>query len=232
MRSAEEQSYMRNQCRVIHRQEGLPELMDVIKRDNKHDVIVNYCNLLFQRIVLNTINISSIFVNNSLNGAKIRQAFPDLDALVAFNYVFKAEENQSVSDFQLLQKKTMETSLLLGNLVDVLDEIKFAKMKLLNLTSAAFVLESKTCQLLLYLCFMSFNSGKRIGFTIDMTDLNRCVYPSEPSELLIKLCQAETTLSQPSIEETMVSIRNLQPGRTVILRLCRMVSQLIQSLPC
>jgi hypothetical protein len=37
-----------------------------------------------------------------------------------------------------------ETSLLLGNLVDVLDEIKFAKMKLLNLTSAAFVLESQT----------------------------------------------------------------------------------------
>jgi hypothetical protein len=38
-----------------------------------------------------------------------------------------------------------ETSLLLGNLVDVLDEIKFAKMKLLNLASAAFVLESQTC---------------------------------------------------------------------------------------
>jgi hypothetical protein len=37
-----------------------------------------------------------------------------------------------------------ETSLLLGNLVDVLDEIKFAKIKFLNLTSAAFVLESQT----------------------------------------------------------------------------------------
>jgi hypothetical protein len=40
-----------------------------------------------------------------------------------------------------------ETSLLLGNLVDVLEEVKLAKMELLNLTSAAFVLESQTCVL-------------------------------------------------------------------------------------
>jgi hypothetical protein len=37
--------------------------------------------------------------------------------------------------------------LLLGNLIDVLEEIKLAKMELLNLTSAAFVLESQTCVL-------------------------------------------------------------------------------------
>ena len=37
-----------------------------------------------------------------------------------------------------------ETSLLLGNLVDVLEEIKLAKIELLNLSSAAFVLESQT----------------------------------------------------------------------------------------
>ncbi|TVU08131.1 hypothetical protein EJB05_41519 [Eragrostis curvula] len=230
MKSAEEQLDMRNQCRSFHQLAGLPKLMDIVKRDNKHDVILNYRNLLFQRIILNISDRSSIFVNNSLNGNKIGQTFPDLDASVAFNYVFKAEENHRVTDLQSLQKMTMETRLLLGNLVDVLDEIKFAKMKLLNLTSAAFVLESQTCQLALRLCFMSFKSGKRIAFTIDMTHLNRSVYPSEPSELLIKLYEAQTTLSQPSIEETMVSIRNLQPGRTMMLRLCQMVSQLIESL--
>uniref|UniRef100_A0A0A9CZ31 Uncharacterized protein n=1 Tax=Arundo donax TaxID=35708 RepID=A0A0A9CZ31_ARUDO len=85
-------------------------------------------------------------------------------------------------------------------------------------------------QLALRLCFMSCKSGKRIAFTIDMTDLNRAVYPSEPSELLIKVCEAQTTLAQASIDETMVSVRNLQPGRTMILRLCRMVSQLIYPL--
>ena len=37
-----------------------------------------------------------------------------------------------------------ETSLLLGNLVDVLEELKLAKIELLNLSSAAFVLESQT----------------------------------------------------------------------------------------
>jgi hypothetical protein len=96
---------------------------------------------------------------------------------------------------------------------------------------------------------MSFKSGKKIAFIIDMTDLNRfvnynyfiytdllvaktcliwnsSVYPSEPSEL-IKVFEAHTTLAQPSIDETMASIRNLQSGRTAILRLCRMVSRLI-----
>lgn len=40
-----------------------------------------------------------------------------------------------------------ETSLLLGNLIEVLEEVKLSKMELLNLTSAAFVLESQTCML-------------------------------------------------------------------------------------
>ncbi|XP_062178997.1 uncharacterized protein LOC133883639 isoform X2 [Phragmites australis] len=231
MRSAEELLEMRNQCRIIHQQAGLWELNDIVKRDNKRDVILNYHNLLFQRIILNISDMSSIFVNNSLNGTKIGQTFPHLDASVAFNFVFKAEKNHRVSDLRSLQKKTMETSLLLGNLIDVLEEIKVAKIELPNLTSAAFVLESQTCQLGLRLCFMSFKSGKRIAFTIDMTDLNRSVYPSAPSELLIKVCEVQTTLAQPNIIEAMVSIRNLQPGRAAILRLCRIVSQLIHSLP-
>ncbi|RCV22435.1 hypothetical protein SETIT_4G220500v2 [Setaria italica] len=231
MRRAEEQLKMRNQCHFIHQQAGLCELTGIVKRDNKRDLILNYHNLLFQRIILNMSDMSSIFVNNSLNGTKIGQIFPNLDASMAFNFLFKAEENQRVHDLQSLQQMTMETSLLLGNLIDVLEEIKLAKMELLNLTSAAFVLESQTCQLGLRACFMSFKSGKKFAFTIDMTDLNRSVYPSEPSELPIKVCEGQTTLAQASIDETMTSIRNLQPGRTVILRLCRRVSRLIHSLP-
>lgn len=226
VRYAEEQLMMRNQHRIIHWQAGLCKLNDIVKRGNKCDIILNYHNLLFQRIILNISDTSSIFVNNSLNGNQIGKTFPNLDASLAFNFVFEAEENQRVSDLQSLQKKTMETSLLLGNLIDVLEEIKLSKLELVNLTSAAFVLESQTRKLGLHLSFMSFKSGKKIAFIIDMTDLNRSVYPSEPSEL-IKVFEAHTTLAQPSIDETMASIRNLQSGRTAILRLCRMVSRLI-----
>ncbi|CAL5039313.1 unnamed protein product [Urochloa decumbens] len=231
MKHAEDQLKLRNWCHLIHQKAGLFELNDIVKRDNKRDLVLDYQNLLFQRIILNTSGMSSIFVNNSLNGTKIGQTFPNLDASVAFNFVFKAEENQRVCDLQSLQKTTMETSLLLGNLIDVLEEIKLAKMELLNLTSASFVLESQTCQLGLRMCFMSFKSGKKFAFIIDMTDLNCSVYPSDPSELPIKVCGVQTTLAQASVDEAMASIRNLQPGRTVILRLCRMVSRLIHSLP-
>lgn len=230
-RCAEEQLKMRNQLRIIHQQSRLCEVNCIVKRENKRDIILNYRNLLFQRIILNISDMSSLFVNNSMNGTKIGQTFPNMDASVAFNFLFKAEENHRVSDLQSLQKKIMETSLLFGNLIDVLEEIKLSKMESLNLISAVFVLEFQKSQLGLRLCFMSFKSGKKIAFIIDMTDLNRSVYPSEPSELPIKVCEAQTTLSQQIIDDTLASIRSLQPGRTVILRLCRTVSLLIHALP-
>ena len=52
-----------------------------------------------------------------------------------------------------------ETSLLLGNLIDVLEEIKLSKFELLNLTSAAFVLESQTCMLSISSTFLSSSTG-------------------------------------------------------------------------
>uniref|UniRef100_A0ACD6A8M9 Uncharacterized protein n=1 Tax=Avena sativa TaxID=4498 RepID=A0ACD6A8M9_AVESA len=231
IRVAEEQLEMRNQRQIISQQASLWTLNDIVKRENKRDVILNYRNLLFQRIILNISDMSTIFVNNSLMGTKIEQAFPNLNASVAFNFVFKAEENQRLSDLRSLQKKTMETSLLLGNLIDVLDEIKDAKGELLNLTSADFGVDSQTGQLLFSLRFMSYKSAKRVAFTIDMTDLSRAVYPAEPSELPIKVCQAQTTLSQPSLDTLAASIRDLQPGRVMILRLCRAVSRLVNTLP-
>ncbi|XP_047084621.1 uncharacterized protein LOC124695847 isoform X2 [Lolium rigidum] len=231
VRVAEEQLEMRNRRQIISQQASLWTLNDIVKRENKRDVILNYHNLLFQRIILNISDMSTIFVSNSLLGSKIEQAFPNLNASVAFNFVFKAEENQRLSDLRSLQKKSMETSLLLGNLVDVLDEIDDAKGELLNLTSANFSMDSQTGQLIFSLRFMSYKSAKRVAFTIDMTDLSRAVYPAEPSELPIKVCQAQTTLSQPSVDKLTASIRDLQPGRTMILRLCRMLSRLVNTLP-
>ncbi|KAM0919082.1 hypothetical protein ACQ4PT_008483 [Festuca glaucescens] len=231
VRVAEEQLEMRNQRQIISQQASLWTLNDIVKRENKRDVILNYHNLLFQRIILNISDMSTIFVNNSLLGSKIEQAFPNLNASVAFNFVFKAEENQRLSDLRSLQKKSMETSLLLGNLVDVLDEIEDAKGELLNLTSANFSMDSQTGQLIFSLRFMGYKSAKKVAFTIDMTDLSRAVYPAEPSELPIKVCQAQTTLSQPSVDKLTASIRDLQPGRAMILRLCRMLSRLVNTLP-
>ncbi|KAF7096982.1 hypothetical protein CFC21_098856 [Triticum aestivum] len=232
LRVAEEQLKMRNQCRIINQQASLWELKDIVKRENKRDVILNYRNLLLQRIILNLSDMSTIFVSNSLMGTKIEKAFPNLKATVAFSFVFKAEENQRLSDLRSLQKKTMETSLLLGNLIDVLEEIEDAKGELLGLISADFSVDSQTGQLIFSLRFIGYKSAKRVAFTIDMTDLSRAVYPSEPSELPIKVWQAQTTLSQPNLDKLMASIRDdLQPGRVMILRLCRMVTRLVNTLP-
>jgi hypothetical protein len=96
--------------------------------------LFDYCS--FGRIILNISDMSTIFVNNSLLGTKIEQvrwgnwifpllyvriswyctidqAFPNLNATVAFNFVFKPEENQRLGDLPSLQKKTMVSLLLL-----------------------------------------------------------------------------------------------------------------------
>jgi hypothetical protein len=49
IKAAEQQLEMRNQCRIINQQARLWKLNDLVKRENKRDIVLNYCSLLFQR---------------------------------------------------------------------------------------------------------------------------------------------------------------------------------------
>ncbi|KAG6534219.1 hypothetical protein ZIOFF_008104 [Zingiber officinale] len=114
-------------CRVniIHQRLRVWELSNIVKKDNECDIILNYCNLLFQSFTPNLRQVSSTVVN-SLNEVNIAKTFQNMNAYVAFDFVFDNKDGERITSLNCYQQKEMETSLLLGTLLDVLDEVKMA----------------------------------------------------------------------------------------------------------
>ncbi|XP_073002387.1 uncharacterized protein [Typha latifolia] len=222
---------IRNCCRVIHQDLRLWELNGIIKKNNNRDVLLNYCNLLSQRFTFSASQLSRTVMSNSLNEAKIQKAFPNMNACIAFEFVFNTKGDQRIDSLICVQQKALETSLVLGNLVDVLEEVKVAGMELLNLTFSTF--SSRSCnssrELELQLCFMNIKSGRKMALSLNMSDLHSAIYPSEPSELQMKICESQTTLPQVVLDGIMAAVQKIQGGRPMILRLCQLISKIVYS---
>ncbi|XP_065036228.1 uncharacterized protein LOC135671854 isoform X2 [Musa acuminata AAA Group] len=225
---ANERLEMRNRINIIHQQSRLWELSNTVKRDNKHDIVLNYCNFLFQRFTIDSCQVSSILVNNSLHAENIGKTFHNMNAHVVFEFVFGDKGDSRVISSKCFQQKTLETSLLMGILLDVLEEVQVARMENLNLTFSTFSHTPR--QLELQLCFMNFKNGQKVTLSMDMSELKCATYPSEPSELKYKICQAQTTLSPSLSARLMATLRSHQGKRLVILSLCRAISLLFQDL--
>ncbi|XP_065036241.1 uncharacterized protein LOC135671854 isoform X4 [Musa acuminata AAA Group] len=226
---ANERLEMRNRINIIHQQSRLWELSNTVKRDNKHDIVLNYCNFLFQRFTIDSCQVSSILVNNSLHAENIGKTFHNMNAHVVFEFVFGDKGDSRVISSKCFQQKTLETSLLMGILLDVLEEVQVARMENLNLTFSTFS-HTPPGQLELQLCFMNFKNGQKVTLSMDMSELKCATYPSEPSELKYKICQAQTTLSPSLSARLMATLRSHQGKRLVILSLCRAISLLFQDL--
>ncbi|THU64033.1 hypothetical protein C4D60_Mb01t22170 [Musa balbisiana] len=226
---ANERLEMRNRISIIHQQSRLWELSNTVKRDNKHVIVLNYCNFLFQRFTIDSRQVSSILVNNSLHAENIGKTFHNMNAHVVFEFVFGDKGDNRLISSKCFQQKTLETSLLMGILLDVLEEVQVARMENLNLTFSTFS-HTPPGQLELQLCFMNFENGQKVTLSVDMSELKCATYPSEPSELKYKICEAQTTLSPSLSARLMATLRSHQGKRLVILSLCRAISLLVQDL--
>ncbi|KAG1326726.1 hypothetical protein COCNU_01G006600 [Cocos nucifera] len=151
-----------------------------------------------------------------------------MNACAAFEFVFKAKGDHRLSGSKCLQQKTLETSLLLGTLVDVLEEVQVARMELLNLTHSTFH-SQPLGQLELQLCFMNIRRGWKVALILDMTNLNCAVYPSEPSELQFKISGTQTTLPLSVSNKIFYALQSLQGGHSMIARFCRLISQVVRA---
>ncbi|WOK98144.1 hypothetical protein Cni_G06854 [Canna indica] len=227
LKVANEHLETRTRTSIIHQHLRIWELSDIANRDNYHDIVLNYCNQLIQRFTIKRGEVSSIIVSNTLNEANIRKTFQNMNACVAFEYVFGDKDDRRVASSKYFQQKTLETSLLIGSLLDVLDEVKVAGMEILNLTLLNFSC-SATSQLELKLCFTNFKSGRKVTLSIDLSELKCAVYPSDPSELKYKICETQTTLPPALLDKIIAVLKSMQGERPVILRLCRSISQLVQ----
>ncbi|XVF31940.1 hypothetical protein REPUB_Repub17cG0038200 [Reevesia pubescens] len=217
-------------CRFIRQDIQLWEVDDFLNWNGHHNVVLNYHGFICQSFTLNTGPNSSIFVANKLNDMNISKNFPNMDACSAFAFVFNHEPTKKYVGPRSLARETQRTSSLLRNLLDVVEEVEIAWLEITNMTLTSFHSPSAK-QLDLQLAFIDFDSGVKVMMTLDMTCLNCGVYPSEiqPYHFETPSAGTENLQYRPLLAEIKTAVGNLRAGYSRIIRLCRCVSQVVQS---
>lgn len=215
--------------RVICQYLLLWELAGVERTDDHRNILLNYCGFLCQRLTTNNA-LSSFSSSNLLNNANIKMNFPNMNANKAFEFVFSVINNCKLRSQKGFQQLTQAARLLLGNLLDVLEEVHAAQMELSNLINTHF-----NCpyvgHLDLQLDFIDFKTGRKVTLILDVTELNRGIYPTEivPSKLKIQIWGMQSVATLISTE-ILDAVRSLKSGHhSVLTRLCQCVSQVVQS---
>ncbi|XP_042520558.1 uncharacterized protein LOC122094027 isoform X2 [Macadamia integrifolia] len=223
----------KRKCCSFIRQDMQPwSVDDQWNESGHHNIALNYHNFLFQSLTIIVHPISSIVAVSKLNDTNIIKAFPSINACTAFAFVFNAEATDKRSGSKCLAEETQITSSLLGNLLDVIEEVQAARIKLPDLVETSFYSPCAK-QLNLRLCFIHFKTGMKVILILDMTYLNCGVYPSDvvPSHVSTNIHGVETPVSSSfSLSpEIIVAVDRLKAGRARIIRLCRCVSQVVQA---
>ncbi|KAH9745418.1 hypothetical protein KPL70_004067 [Citrus sinensis] len=158
-----------------------------------------------------------------------QENFPNMDACVAFGFLFNAESTKKSIGPKSLAQETQKTSSVLHNLLAVVEEVQLARIEIRNLIHAKFNSPSAG-QLDLQLRFIDFNSCRKVTMTLDVTCLNCGVYPSEilPYHLEVSTAVMQKSLPEVLSAEIKATIGNLAIGYLRIFRLCRCVSQVLQ----
>ncbi|CAA7407808.1 unnamed protein product [Spirodela intermedia] len=212
-----------NDRRTVCQRLQLWKLVDVMNQTDQCDILLNYCDFFSHRFTISFTPASRFGVDLSMNDGNIEKSFPNMRAPTAFHAVFnESKRNRRLSSMRCFQNEIQAASFILGNLLDVLEELQSAQVLVSSLMSTTFSALSDG-QLDLQLQFVDLKTGRKVVLALDMTDLNCAVYPSEPSELRVAvLC------SPAAPEDVAAAVRSLKGGRPALLRLCRRVSQLIQ----
>ncbi|CAH1428903.1 unnamed protein product [Lactuca virosa] len=216
----------KTQCQIIRKDLQLWVIEDLKSSKDHHYLVLNYLDLMTQRFIVISGVVTSISVSYILNETNIVKSFNDMDALIAFRFVFNVGlSTQKHIDHTSLAYETQMNSSVLGNLVDVMEEIQLARIELKNLIHARFhVSLDKHLHLELYF----FNSiiRKKATVTLNTSCLKRGIYPSE-----ILSCQIETQSQNSSSsslsDEITAEIKDLKVGFLRILQLCKCISQVI-----
>ncbi|XP_021658884.2 uncharacterized protein LOC110648837 isoform X2 [Hevea brasiliensis] len=217
-------------CRLIHDDLKLWEVDDFGSRNGKENIVLNYQGLISKRFVINDGPIPSIFVSNALNDIIIAKNFPNMDARVAFACVLNAKNTKKHVGSKSFAQETQITCSLLHNLLDVVGEVQLAQLEIRNVVQTCFC-SSSVEQLDLQLCFIDFNNGRKVMVTLDMTCLKCGIYPSDilPYQLQAYVCGTYTSLPESLLTKIKAAVDGLRVGYSRIIRLCRCISEVVQS---
>lgn len=211
--------------RFVRQDLQLWEVVGLERKTSQYDLLLNYRDFLHQRFSINVGPSSSIVATIKLIDVNIMKSFTNINACVAFTFVFNAMRSRNLRSGKNLAFETQLTSLLLGNLLDVVEEAYMIHIELNNLIKTSF--HSPTVdQLDLQLQFIDFKTGCKVTLTLDMTSLQRGVYPSE---ILPSQFQTNSPVSQLPSAEILSEVGALQAGHSRITRLCRCVSHVLKA---
>ncbi|KAI8552217.1 hypothetical protein RHMOL_Rhmol06G0249000 [Rhododendron molle] len=205
-------------CRFMRLDMQLWDVDNLETANDHHNIVLNYLGFIIQRFTINVGPVSRIVISNKPNDVNISKI----------------------------------TSSVLGNLLDVVQEVQGASVELQNLTYTSFHSTSDihmvaTCselnctlflpaveQLELHLHFIDFNSGRKAVLSIDMSCLKWGIYPSDavpavPPQLEGPPDVSRKLLPEPQLAEIRAAVQSLRVGYSRIMRLCRCVSELVQT---
>ncbi|KAL5798158.1 hypothetical protein ACOSQ2_002978 [Xanthoceras sorbifolium] len=215
-------------CRSIRQDLQLWEIDD-LERSGHHSLVLNYCGFICQRFTIIG-DLASSMISNRVNESNITKNFPNMNACTAFAFVFAAESSKKSFGSKSLAQETQTTSSLLLNLLNVVEEVQLARIEIGSLTQTSFN-SPHADQLDLQLSFIGFDSGRKVTVTLDMVCLKCGVYPSDilPHQLHVRTTGTPNSLPDSLSAEIKAAICNLSIGYSRIIRLCRCVSEVLQS---
>ncbi|KAK4802942.1 hypothetical protein SAY86_001145 [Trapa natans] len=210
---------------LVRRQLQPWKIADYESTNNHHNLSLDYLGFIRQSISVAIKPMFGLNVSNKLQDVNIDKTFPNMGACTAFAYVFNGEANEKMVSCRSLAQKTQVTNSLLRNLLEVAEEVHRARVEIKNLISATFHPPNER-QLDLLVSFVDLHSNQRVRITLDMTCLNRGIYPSEVLPDLVKF---ETNgMPQSIATEIRDAASGLAGGQQRIVRLCRCISSLVQ----
>ncbi|KAL6529838.1 hypothetical protein OROGR_015461 [Orobanche gracilis] len=199
------------------------------KENDQNYVILNYLDFIIQSINILVGPAPSVSSTSyKLNEANILKNFPNMDACIAFAFVFNAGTASKYIGAKTLPHETQVTSSLLGTLLDVVEEVQLAQVEFQNLIQSRF-LSPSVDRLDLMLYFYSFTTGRKLTLTLDMSCLKHGIYPYEMVPLLLASPgDSKENSSSPLIfDEIKEAVKGVRTGYLRILRLCKCVAEVV-----
>ncbi|KAK1405690.1 hypothetical protein POM88_005295 [Heracleum sosnowskyi] len=220
-------------CRFLRLDMQMWDIVHLENRNGHCNIFVKYLSFITQRLHVTFRPVSALSISYELNNVNIVKDLPGVDARTAFAYVFGAEPTRKYVSSRSLAEETQISSLLLGNMLDVVEEVQSARLELRNLIQCTFCSETVE-QLNLQLHFINLKSGKRAIFTFDLSCLKRGVYPSEIIPLIMEAPAGdeEKFCSEQLLAEVRAAVQSLRVGYLRIIRACRCISQVFEASNC
>ncbi|CAN1315889.1 hypothetical protein LINPERPRIM_LOCUS29870, partial [Linum perenne] len=214
--------------RFLHEGIQLYEVQHLENRNGVISIVLSYLDFFSQRFTISSAQIPSLSLSIKLNEAKIMTKFANMGACAAFAYVLNGDTTKKYAGSRSLAQETIRTSLVLQNLLDVVQEVQIARIESTNLVDASFS-SSGIEQLDLQLCFVDVGSHTKMNLVFDMTCLKHGVYPSEilPNRIQVSGGGRQKAHIKSLPAQAKASVDGLRVGYLRIIRICRCISQMM-----